>query len=160
MPFLHSVAHILMEIEVSPMDIRIGDVFSDSRSEWEVIGEPFSRVSRSHARLLLVLCETIVVLRLVAITSNMAFIGYAVAKGLCPVLVLHVVMLPLNCLRLAQLRAVTERPEVETSDRGTVPATGPLIPSADDDKTISGVDADRDVEPRDGTATPHSSARS
>jgi hypothetical protein len=42
LPFLRSVAHILMEIEVSPMDIRIGDVFTDSRSEWEVIGEPFS----------------------------------------------------------------------------------------------------------------------
>ena len=62
---------------------------------------------------MLVFCSfyarTIVVLRVVAITSNMAFIGYAVAKGLYPVLILHVVLLPLNCVRLAQLRAMTKR---------------------------------------------------
>jgi hypothetical protein len=29
---------------------------------------------------------------------------------------------------------------------------GPLIPSVNNDKAISGVDADRDVEPRDGMA--------
>ena len=101
---------------------------------------------------MLVFCSfyarTIVVLRLVAVTSNMAFIGYAVAKGLYPVLVLHVVLLPLNCLRLAQLRAVTERPDVENSDQGTVPP----ISSVNNDKTISAVDADPDVESRDGIA--------
>ena len=76
--------------------------------------------------------RTIVVLRLVAITSNMVFIGYAVAKGLHPVLVLHVVLLPLNCLRLAQLRAVTKRPAVENNTRGTIPLTGHLISSVGD----------------------------
>jgi len=30
------------ELSVSPMDIRPGDVFTDSRGEWEVIGQPFS----------------------------------------------------------------------------------------------------------------------
>jgi CRP/FNR family transcriptional regulator, cyclic AMP receptor protein len=55
--------------------------------------------------------QTIVALRLVAITSNMAFIGYAVAKGLYPVLILHVVLLPLNCVRLVQLHAMTKRPK-------------------------------------------------
>ena len=64
---------------------------------------------------MLVFCSfyarTIVVLRVVAITSNMAFIGYAVAKGLYPVLILHVVLLPLNCVRLAQLRATAKRPK-------------------------------------------------
>src|SRR5215831_6656778 len=93
---------------------------------------------------MLVFCSfyarTFVVLRLVAITSNMAFIGYAVAKGLYPVLVLHLVLLPLNCLRLAQFRAVTNRPEMENSDPGTIPPTGHLIPSVNNDKTISGVD--------------------
>jgi hypothetical protein len=62
---------------------------------------------------MLVFCSfyarTIVVLRVVAITSNMAFIGYAFAKGLYPVLILHVVLLPLNCVRLAQLRAMAKR---------------------------------------------------
>lgn len=60
--------------------------------------------------------KTIVTLRLVAITSNMAFIGYAVAKGLYPVLILHVVLLPLNCVRLAQLRAMTKRPQRRNDD--------------------------------------------
>ena len=30
-----------MDIEVSPMDIRPGDVLSDSRSDWAVISPPF-----------------------------------------------------------------------------------------------------------------------
>lgn len=87
--------------------------------------------------------KTIVVLRLVAITSNMAFIGYAAEKGLYPVLVLHAVLLPLNCFRLAQLRArdmrrcISEKPSAgslinrlarpSTSravDEGTAPARG------------------------------------
>jgi len=74
---------------------------------------------------MLVFCSfyarTIVVLRLVAITSNMAFIGYAFAKSLYPVLILHVVLLPLNCLRLAQLRPMTKRPERENSNLRTQP---------------------------------------
>ena len=114
---------------------------------------------------MLVFCSfyarTIIVLRLVAITSNMAFIGYAVAKGLYPVLVLHVVLLPLNCVRLAQLRAVIKRSAVENGNRGTSPPTGHRTPSVSD-KTISGVDAGRDVGPRDGMAetSSRSSARS
>jgi len=60
--------------------------------------------------------KTVVALRLVAITSNMAFIAYAVAKGLYPVLILHAVLLPLNCVRLAQLRAIARRPEREDND--------------------------------------------
>ena len=59
---------------------------------------------------LLVFCSfyarTVVPLRLVAIASNLAFIAYASAKGLHPVLVLHAVLLPLNCVRLLQLRAL------------------------------------------------------
>jgi len=60
--------------------------------------------------------RTIVVMRLVAITSNIAFIGYGLAKGLYPVLVLHTVLLPLNCLRLAQLRTPGRRQH--SSERG------------------------------------------
>lgn len=55
--------------------------------------------------------KTFAMLRLVAITSNLTFIGYAIAKGLYPILALHAVLLPLNCLRLAQLRAMANRPE-------------------------------------------------
>jgi CRP/FNR family cyclic AMP-dependent transcriptional regulator len=43
-------------------------------------------------------------LRLTAIASNIAFIGYAWASGLTPILVLHATLLPLNLLRLAEQR--------------------------------------------------------
>jgi hypothetical protein len=41
-------------------------------------------------------------LRIVAICSNFAFIAYALLLSLPPVLILHVVLLPLNGWRLAQ----------------------------------------------------------
>ena len=41
-------------------------------------------------------------LRIVAICSNIAFITYAVMLNLPPILILHVILLPLNALRLAQ----------------------------------------------------------
>jgi CRP/FNR family cyclic AMP-dependent transcriptional regulator len=42
-------------------------------------------------------------LRAVAIGSNIAFIVYADQGRLWPILVLHLIMLPINCFRLAQL---------------------------------------------------------
>ncbi len=41
-------------------------------------------------------------LRIVAICSNVAFITYALALNLLPILVLHVILLPLNGWRLAR----------------------------------------------------------
>ena len=41
-------------------------------------------------------------LRLTAVASNIAFISYAWANGLTPILVLHATLLPLNLLRLAE----------------------------------------------------------
>lgn len=41
-------------------------------------------------------------LRLAAIASNLAFIGYAAWAGIPPVLVLHLLLLPMNLLRLRQ----------------------------------------------------------
>jgi hypothetical protein len=41
-------------------------------------------------------------LRVVAICSNVAFITYALILHLLPILVLHVVLLPLNSWRLVQ----------------------------------------------------------
>jgi hypothetical protein len=43
-------------------------------------------------------------LRVVAILSNAAFIYYAVAVHILPVLVLHSVLLPLNVFRLVQIQ--------------------------------------------------------
>ncbi|GLR94012.1 hypothetical protein GCM10007858_16400 [Bradyrhizobium liaoningense] len=56
-------------------------------------------------------------LRAVAICSNFAFISYGLAAGLYPVLILHIVLLPLNVvflvrmtilLRKAKLAAATD----------------------------------------------------
>jgi CRP/FNR family transcriptional regulator, cyclic AMP receptor protein len=41
-------------------------------------------------------------LRIVAICSNLAFITYALMLNLPPILILHVILLPLNGWRLAQ----------------------------------------------------------
>lgn len=41
-------------------------------------------------------------LRLLGIGSNVAFICYAVMAGMLPILVLHVLLLPVNVLRLVQ----------------------------------------------------------
>jgi hypothetical protein len=43
-------------------------------------------------------------LRAIAISSNFAFIAYAVAVHLVPVLVLHTIMLPMNIFRFVQAK--------------------------------------------------------
>jgi CRP/FNR family cyclic AMP-dependent transcriptional regulator len=43
-------------------------------------------------------------LRWVAIASNLAFIAYAVLANLGPVFALHALLLPINVVRLQQLR--------------------------------------------------------
>jgi len=48
-------------------------------------------------------------LRWVAIASNVAFIAYGYLGGLAPVLLLHMLLLPVNICRLAQLHAVQVR---------------------------------------------------
>lgn len=61
--------------------------------------------------------KTMMTLRLVAITSNVAFIGYALAAGLTPILLLHGLLLPLNLFRLVQmLRLVRRSNEAAISD--------------------------------------------
>jgi CRP/FNR family transcriptional regulator, cyclic AMP receptor protein len=48
--------------------------------------------------------KSMVPLRVVALASNIAFIAYAWIDGLMPILLLHGALLPLNLLRLFQLR--------------------------------------------------------
>jgi hypothetical protein len=55
-------------------------------------------------------------LRALAIASNLAFVTYAYRAGLMPILVLHAVMLPVNGVRLHQEIAAT-RPAVTTRQR-------------------------------------------
>lgn len=47
--------------------------------------------------------KTMIPLRLVAITSNVAFITYGYLGNLYPVLILHITLLPLNIFRLMQM---------------------------------------------------------
>jgi CRP/FNR family transcriptional regulator, cyclic AMP receptor protein len=51
--------------------------------------------------------RTMLPLRAVAIASNVAFVVYASIEGLTPILILHSALLPLNVLRLVQLRELT-----------------------------------------------------
>ena len=48
--------------------------------------------------------RSMIALRWVAIASNLAFIAYGYLEILAPVLLLHLLLLPLNIFRLAQLR--------------------------------------------------------
>jgi hypothetical protein len=56
-------------------------------------------------------------LRSAAAASNLAFIAYALAAGLLPILLLHLMLLPLNLLRLRQVLAgrVLESPRSPAS---------------------------------------------
>jgi hypothetical protein len=46
--------------------------------------------------------RSMALLRLLALLSNVAFVGYAWTAGLAPVLLLHTMLLPLNLWRLWQ----------------------------------------------------------
>ncbi len=55
--------------------------------------------------------RTMLPLRWVAIASNVAFISYGVPLQLWPVVILHAVLLPLNLIRLFQIRRLLARIE-------------------------------------------------
>lgn len=56
--------------------------------------------------------KSMVLLRALAIASNLAFIAYGYCAGLWPILALHTVMLPLNLMRLCEaLGIVSSRPD-------------------------------------------------
>ena len=61
-------------------------------------------------------------LRIVAICSNLAFITYALVLNLTPILILHVILLPLNGWRLAQ--ELQSRRMVQHSSRKNVLGQG------------------------------------
>ena len=60
--------------------------------------------------------KTMVPLRIAGIVSNVLFIGYGYAVDAYPVLILHVVLLPLNILRLHQMLTLIR--QVEEATRG------------------------------------------
>ena len=53
--------------------------------------------------------KTMIPLRVVGIVSNVAFMTYGLGGRLYPVLTLHAILLPLNCLRLLQMRALIRK---------------------------------------------------
>ena len=46
--------------------------------------------------------KDIIPLRVVALTSNIAFLTYGIGLGLVPVWLLHAILLPINCWRIWQ----------------------------------------------------------
>jgi len=48
--------------------------------------------------------KDMMVLRIAAIGSNLAFIAYGWIDNLTPILILHAILLPLNVVRIVQLR--------------------------------------------------------
>jgi CRP/FNR family transcriptional regulator, cyclic AMP receptor protein len=60
---------------------------------------------------LLTFCmKRLVPLRAIAITSNLAFILYGYRAGIQPVLMLHLVLLPVNLIRLLQALSISRKP--------------------------------------------------
>ena len=66
--------------------------------------------------------KSIVGLRSVAILRNIAFLTYAHLGGLMPVLLLHLVLLPVNLFRLGQILEIGNRLR-----RGSAGATRPCM---------------------------------
>lgn len=60
-------------------------------------------------------------LRPLAVATNLAFIGYGVAAGLWPVLVLHAVLLPINLWRWRECWVQLQRPESTAHALAPVP---------------------------------------
>jgi len=60
--------------------------------------------------------KTMVPLRIAGIVSNFLFIGYGYALDAYPVLILHLVLLPLNIIRLRQMLRLVKQIEDATKD--------------------------------------------
>jgi CRP-like cAMP-binding protein len=60
--------------------------------------------------------KTMIPLRMVGIASNVVWIAYGALAGVYPPLVLHVLLLPLNAVRLKQMIALVNRVRAVTQD--------------------------------------------
>ncbi len=64
----------------------------------------------ASALVLLTFCmSTMVSLRAVAIGSNLAFVGYGLGAGIYPVLMLHIILLPLNVMLLVRMMVLLRK---------------------------------------------------
>ena len=61
--------------------------------------------------------KSMVLLRVLAIASNIAFVAYGYVADLWPIFLIHSVMLPLNCLRLRE--ALGARTPLKLNPRGS-----------------------------------------
>ncbi|WP_050932013.1 Crp/Fnr family transcriptional regulator [Aestuariivita boseongensis] len=75
--------------------------------------------------------KTLLWLRVAAIASNLAFIGYALGAQLFPILILHGVLLPMNILRLWQHFALIRRVKSATRQNPTAEALLPFMQTVD-----------------------------
>ena len=71
--------------------------------------------------------KTMIPLRSVAIASNLAFITYGFAGHLYPVLVLHLLLLPLNVMRLLQILRLVREIGHASTDRFSFEAMIPFL---------------------------------
>ena len=71
--------------------------------------------------------RTMLPLRIVAVASNLAFITYAAIDGLTPILILHSALLPLNLLRLMQIRELGAQVERASSHEFSAAAILPFM---------------------------------
>ena len=53
--------------------------------------------------------KTMIPLRIIGILSNVAFLAYGLGDGVYPVVILHAILLPLNSIRLIQMRALIRK---------------------------------------------------
>lgn len=53
--------------------------------------------------------KTMIPLRVIGILSNLAFMAYGIGGRIYPVFILHAILLPLNCIRLVQMRALIRK---------------------------------------------------
>lgn len=70
--------------------------------------------------------KTLIRLRLLAIASNVVFIAYAEMGHMLPILVLHLLLLPLNTWRLMEIRQLIKR--VRQSNQASIGAPELLVP--------------------------------
>jgi hypothetical protein len=69
--------------------------------------------------------KTMTPLRALSMASNLALIGYSLAEGLLPILILHSILLPINSIRLFQMqrliRSVKEAAQGDLALEGLLP---------------------------------------
>jgi len=97
----------------------------------EITPEPIEMLGYAASLLVFItFCmKTLLWLRIVAIASNLAFIGYAVGAQLYPILILHGVLLPMNIYRLWEHFTLIRRIQRATKGNPTVEALLPFMQS-------------------------------